>query len=84
MNSIVLQRLDPDLVPGCLARTWVLYKMVAHFTMRTYELNQAFRFVEGIWIHRKSRQIRKKRKRLILHHLCTTYSELPSYISIMS
>ena len=51
MSSIVLQRLDPDLVPGCLARTWVLYKNVAHFTMRTYEVNQAFRFVEGIWIH---------------------------------
>ena len=23
--------------------------MVAHFTMRTYEVNHAFRFVEGIW-----------------------------------
>ena len=26
-------------------------KMVAHFTMHTYELNQVFRFVEGIWVH---------------------------------
>ena len=34
--------------------------MVAHFTMRTHEENQAFRFVEGIWLHRKSHQIRKK------------------------
>ena len=32
--------------------------MVAHFTMRTHGVNQAFRFVEGIWLHRKSRQIR--------------------------
>ena len=32
--------------------------MVAHFIMRTPGVNQAFRFVEGIWLHRKSRQIR--------------------------
>ena len=32
--------------------------MVAHFTMRTHGVNQAFRFVEGIWLHRKSHQIR--------------------------
>ena len=32
--------------------------MIAHFTMRTHEVNQAFRFVEGIWLHRKSYQIR--------------------------
>ena len=32
--------------------------MVAHFTMRTHGVNQAFRFVEGIWLQRKSRQIR--------------------------
>ena len=25
--------------------------------MRKYEVNQAFRFVEGIWLNRKSRQI---------------------------
>ena len=30
--------------------------LVAHKTMRTYGVNQAFRF--GIWLHRKSRQIR--------------------------
>ena len=30
--------------------------MVAHLTMHTYEVNQAFRFVEGIWLHRKSRK----------------------------
>ena len=32
--------------------------MVAHFTMRTHGVNQAFRFVEGIRLHRKSHQIR--------------------------
>ena len=31
--------------------------MVAHFTIRTYGVNQEFRFGEGIWLHRKSRQI---------------------------
>ena len=36
------------------------YKMVAHITMRTYGLNEAFRFVESSWLHRKSRQIREK------------------------
>ena len=32
--------------------------MVAQNTVRTYEVDQAFRFFEGIWLHRKSRQIR--------------------------
>ena len=32
--------------------------MAAHFTMRIHGVNQAFRFVEGIWLHRKSHQIR--------------------------
>ena len=27
-------------------------------SLRTYGVNQAFRFVEGIWLHRKSHQIR--------------------------
>ena len=31
--------------------------MIAHLTMRTHGVNQAFRFVEGIWLHRKSLQI---------------------------
>ena len=35
-----------------------LYKMVAQFTMRTHGVNKTFRFVEGIWLHRKNRQIR--------------------------
>ena len=32
--------------------------MVAHLTMRTHGVNQVLRFVEGIWLYRKSRQIR--------------------------
>ena len=36
----------------------VLYYMVAHFIMRTYGINQESRFVEGIWLDRKSHQIR--------------------------
>ena len=32
--------------------------MVARFIMRTHGVNQAFRFVEGIWLHRKSHHIR--------------------------
>ena len=32
--------------------------MVARFTKRTYGVNKEFRFVEGIWLQRKSRQIR--------------------------
>ena len=39
------------------AQSWFYYQMVAHFTMRTHGVNQAFRFVEGIWLHLKSRQI---------------------------
>mgnify|MGYP007015541833 CR=1 FL=1 len=35
--------------------------MVSHLTMRIYGVNQAFRFVEGIWLHQKSRQIREKK-----------------------
>ena len=38
----------------------VFIKMVAHFAMRSYGLNQAFLFVEGIYLHRKSRPIQKK------------------------
>ena len=54
--------------------------MVANFTMRTHGENQAFRFVEGIWLHRKSRQIRK---RLGLYYTHATCSEVPSFINTM-
>ena len=56
--------------------------MAAHFTLRTYGVNKEFRYFEGCWLHRKSRQLQKKnRKRPISHHTCATCSELPSYIS---
>ena len=51
--------------------------MVAHFTIRTYGVNQVFRFVEGIGLHRKSHQIRIFFIGKDLH-TCTTCSELPS------
>ena len=38
--------------------SWFLYWMVALFTMRIHGVIQAFRFVEYVWLHRKSRQIR--------------------------
>ena len=41
-----------------LNSSWLLFYIVAHFTMHTHGLNQAFLFFEGIWLHRKSRQIR--------------------------
>ena len=43
--------------------------MAAHFNMRTHGVNQAFRFVEGICLHRESRQIRFFCKRPILQHV---------------
>ena len=58
--------------------------MVAHFTMRTYGVNQKFRFDEGIWLHRKSGQIRFFfGKQLFLHQECATCSEQPSHIKTM-
>ena len=60
-----------------------LYKMVAQNNVRTYGVIQVFRFVEGIWLHRKDRQIRFFRKRPILLHMCATCSELPSYLNTM-
>ena len=56
--------------------------MVAHLTMCTYGVNEAFRFVECIWLYRKSRQIQIYNRKLpILHHTCATFSELPSYVN---
>ena len=31
--------------------------MVAQNTMRAHKVNQVFRFVEGVWLHKKCRQI---------------------------
>ena len=58
--------------------------MVAQNTVLTYGVNQIFKFVEGIWLHKKSRQIRFfSRKIPILLHTCATCSEVPSYKSTM-
>ena len=59
--------------------------MVAHYSMRTYGVNQEFRFDKGIWLHRKSGQIRFffLRKIPFLHHACATFYEQPSNIKTM-
>ena len=59
--------------------------MVAHFTMRTHGVNQEVRFDEGIWLYRKSGEIRFffLGKYLFLHHVCAKCSEQPSSISTM-
>ena len=54
--------------------------MVTQNRVRTYGVNQVFQLVEGIWLHGKGRQIRK---RPILLHKCATFSELPSCTSTM-
>ena len=41
--------------------------MVAHLTMRTHGVNQAFRLGEGIWLHRKSNLIRFFSENDIVH-----------------
>ena len=58
--------------------------MVAQNTVRTYGINQAIRFVEGIWLHHKNHQIPKIIQILpISHNMCAACSELPSHISTM-
>ena len=58
--------------------------MVAHLTLRTHGVNQAFRFVEGIWLHRKIRQIGYfYPKRPIFLHACATLNEQPSNLKTM-
>ena len=55
--------------------------MLAHNKVRENRVNQVFRFVEGIWLHRKSRQIREETEKAYF----TSYvrNMLPSYISTM-
>ena len=70
-----------------------LYQMVAHFTLRTYGVNQEFRFVEGIWLHRKSSQIRffflwnylfyiKRAQRVLRYHLISVLFNVLSRVSV--
>ena len=52
---------------------------------RKYVINRVLRFVEGIWLDRKCRQIKNfLRKRPILLNMCATCSELPSYTSTIA
>ena len=62
--------------------SWFLYQMVAYSTMRTYGVNQAFRFIEGLCLHRKSRQIRFLGKDIIRaqHVLSHTILSAMAYI----
>ena len=53
--------------------------MVAHFTMRTYGVNWALRFVEAFGYIEGV----VKPEKNILHHTCATYSDLTSDISTM-
>ena len=75
--------LEGKIIHAIYTMVFILYHyMVAHFTLRTYVVNQEFRFVEGIWLHRQSRQVPFIFRKLpILHHICATCSELPSYIN---
>ena len=57
--------------------------MVAQKPLRTDGVSQVLRYVEGIWLHRKRRQIHKISVKTILLLTCATYSELQSYISTM-
>ena len=51
--------------------------------MRTYGVNQASRF-EGIWLHRKSRQIQFFGKELFLHFIRAQHVTIvPSYVGTM-
>ena len=55
--------------------------MVAHFTVLTCGVNQEIRLAEGIWLRRKSGQIRFFfGKYFFLHHACASCSEQPSNI----
>ena len=68
-----------------MVKPWYLYWMVAQNTVRTYYgVNKVFRFVEGMWIHRKSRHIRIIfSEKTFLHHTSATCSEPPSDIHTM-
>ena len=59
--------------------------MVLILDGRTYGVNQVFRFVEGIRLHRQSRQIRIfiRKKTYFYPIRALTCSELPSYINTM-
>ena len=47
--------------------------MLAQKTVRTYEVNQAFRHVEGITLDRKSRQIFFLSEKALFFFICTQH-----------
>ena len=49
--------------------------MVAHLTLHTYGIKHEFRFVEGIWLHRKSSQNRF----FLSHHYLGPGLDQPPY-----
>ena len=55
---------------------WILYQLVAQITMRTNGLKQGFRFVKGIWLHRKSSQIHFFFSRKRLFYIICAHSEM--------
>ena len=80
VESRILFNNSIQILPGI---PWFLYKMVAHFSMRTHGLHQALRFVEGIWLHRKSRQLRFHfSEKDLVFFIRATLNEQPSYITM--
>ena len=59
-------------------------RMVAQNTVRIYEVNQAFRFVEGIWLQRKSCQIRNFLSEKTYFTACVRNMFWATYLSTMS
>ena len=57
---------------------WLLILLCSHIGV-----NHELRFVEGIWLHRRSHQIRFFFRKLpILHDTSVTCSELPPFTSV--
>ena len=54
--------------------------MVAHFTMRTHGVNQAFRFVEGIWLHRESHQMRFFHRKKTFFYIIRAQHEMSNHL----
>ena len=52
-------------------------------TVRTCEVSQIFRLVEGIWLHRQRGPVFFYLEKM-LFHMCATCSEVPSTISTMN
>ena len=53
--------------------------MVAQITMRIYGAKQGVRFVEGIWLHQKSSQIRIHFREKNVFYILRAHSEMSNY-----